>query len=141
MPWRNILIVAALVVVGGCASKRPVLYPNDQLQRVGAAAAERDISACTQRAEQYAEGRGSGAGDVARDTAIGAGTGAAIGAAGGAVAGHAGRGAAVGAASGGTAGLLHGIFGVFGKREPDPVQRAFVERCLQESGYDVIGWR
>ena len=79
--------------------------------------------------------------DVAGSTAIGAGTGAAIGAVGGAVTGNAGQGAALGAATGGTAGLLHGIFGAFQSRDPDPVYANFVDRCLRERGYDPIGWK
>jgi outer membrane lipoprotein SlyB len=61
-----------------------------------------------------------------------------VGAAAGAVVGRAGRGAAMGAAGGGSAGLLRGLFG---SRDPDPVQKRFVEKCLREKGYQVIGWQ
>jgi outer membrane lipoprotein SlyB len=133
-----------LLSVGACAPRRPVLYPNEQLNRVGADVAQRDVDECLRRAEEYVS-RGARGPQVTRDvagsTAIGAGTGAAIGAVGGAVTGNAGEGAAVGAATGGTAGLLHGIFGAFQSREPDPVYATFVDRCLRERGYDPIGWK
>jgi OmpA family protein len=134
--------IPLLFSVAACAPRRPVLYPNEQMQRVGPQVAERDIDECMRRADQYVSSSARGAqatSEVAGSTAIGAGTGAAIGAVGGAVTGNAGEGAAVGAATGGTAGLLHGLFGASG--EPDPVYVNFVDRCLRERGYDPIGWK
>ncbi len=138
------MIIPLLLTVAACSARRPVLYPNEQVKRVGGEVAERDVDDCMRRAEAYmsagarAEQATRG---VAGSTAIGAGAGAAIGAAGGAVVGNAGEGAAVGAATGGTAGLLHGLFGAFQSRQPDPVYANFVDRCLRERGYDPIGWQ
>ena len=64
----------------GCASKRPVLYPNPHLEEVGTEVAEIDIDECMSFAETEV-GRESAGGKVARDTAVGGGSGAAIGAA------------------------------------------------------------
>ena len=137
-------IIPFILWVGGCAPRRPVLYPNEQVKRVGGDVAERDVDECMRRAEEYISG-GARAQQVARSTAgstaVGAGAGAAIGAVGGAVTGNAGEGAAVGAATGATAGLLHGIFGAFESSQPDPVDANFVDRCLRERGYDPIGWK
>jgi hypothetical protein len=36
-------------------------------------------------------------------------------------------------------GLVRGIFRT--RRDPDPAYRHFMERCLSEKGYEVIGWR
>ncbi len=142
---RFALVVGLLVLtVAGCAAQRPVLYPNQQIDRVGKAAAESDVDDCMRRAEQYVSSGGREAevaGDIGKRTAIGAGAGAAIGAVGGAVQGNAGTGAAVGAATGGTAGLVSGIFGAFERKGPDPVFANFVDRCLRERGYEPIGWR
>jgi len=114
-----------------------VLYPNAQLEAVGPAAAQQDIDDCLQKAAAAGYTSGSG-GQVAGTTAVGAATGAALGAAVGAVAGRAGTGAAMGAAGGGSAGLIRGIFG---SRNLDPVQQRFVDQCLKEKGYEVIGWQ
>jgi hypothetical protein len=58
------------------------------------------------------------------------------------VGGGAGQGAAVGAATGATAGLIHGLFGgFFGPEAPDPVVANFVDRCLREKGYELVGWK
>ena len=138
------ILLASLLATAGCAAKRPKLYPNEQYNRVGEVAAERDIDDCMQRADQYVKSGGQSA-DTARqvgtNTAVGAGVGAATGAVGGAIGGNAGEGAAVGAASGATAGLLWGLFGASQSHGPDPVYANFVDRCLRERGYEPIGWK
>jgi outer membrane lipoprotein SlyB len=137
---NNLLRVLLVGAVGlsslACAAKRPVLYPNAQLEAVGAAGAQQDIDDCLQKAAAAGYTSNS-AGKVASSTAVGAATGAALGAAVGAVAGRAGTGAAMGAAGGGTGGLIRSIFG---SRNLDPVQRRFVDQCLKEKGYEVINW-
>ncbi|MDP1664425.1 MAG: glycine zipper family protein [Methylobacter sp.] len=124
--------------VAGCASTRPVLYPNEHFNTVGSATAERDIARCMDLAESAgADSDSSDAGQAAARTAGGAAVGAASGAVGGAVVGAVGSGSAVGAASGATAGLLHWIFS---KPEHSPAFENFVNRCLQERGYQTVGW-
>lgn len=128
------LVINALLI--GCAStQHPQLYPNAHLQRVGQQQAEQDIEACRELASAYVQ---STAGeDVAKDTAIGAAGGTAAGAVGGAISGNVGLGAAVGAATGATAGFLSGLFK---ETPPSPVYKEFVDRCLRERGYEVVGW-
>ncbi len=134
----RILLVGGIVASSlACAAQRPVLYPNERLETVGPAVAQQDIDACLQQAAE-AGYKSHAAGEVAGSTGVGAAAGAAVGAAVGAVAGVAGRGAAMGAAGGGTGGLIRGLFH---SRDLDPVQRRFVEHCLQEKGYQVIGWQ
>lgn len=133
------------LLLAGCSTRQPVLYPNEHLKRVGAEVAEQDIEECMRRAEEYAQLEGR-AEKVAESAVIDAGTGAAVGAAGGAAAGavvgRAGTGAAVGAAGGGASGFTRGLLGgIFRSREPDAVHREFVNRCLREKGYDPVGWR
>lgn len=135
--------VAFFVGLTGCSAQRPVLYPNAHLKTVGNAAAEQDISACMAEADSYIKSGGATeqkTRNVAKGTAVGAATGAATGAVGGAIAGSAGQGAAVGAATGATAGFLGSLFGIFGDSGPSPTYQRYVERCLQERGYEPIGW-
>lgn len=130
--------VMAGLVLGACArTQRPVLYPNAKLQQVGKAQAEQDIEACRKRADDWVE---STAGkDIAKGAAVGGAAGAAVGAVGGAVSGRgAGTGAAVGAATGATAGAVHGAAK---QTRPSPVYKQYVNRCLKERGYDVLGWQ
>lgn len=131
--------VLGLAALAACASPKPVLYPNAHLNNVGKAQADRDIEACKEFAESNGVLSGSGkAGEMATSTAVGAGGGAAVGAVAGAVAGgDAGKGAAIGGATGATAGLIRGALKDSG---PDSTYRNFVNRCLKDKGYDVVGW-
>ncbi len=134
-----------VLAASGCSSHRPVLYPNERLAVSGRDMAEQEINDCVAKADAYISSGGR-AGEIAGSAAAEAGTGAAIGAAaggaGGAVLGHAGRGAAVGAAGAAAGGLTRGLIrGLFASRRPDPVVKNYVDRCLREKGYDVIGWK
>jgi len=140
-----IVCAAAITALGGCASQRPVLYPNARLNQVGTSAAERDIDLCMRMAEDFVDSDGR-TGKALEAAAVGGGTGVAVGAAagaaGGSIVGRAGTAAAVGAAGGGAAGVTRGlIHGLSGRHGPDPVYKNFVNRCLRERGYDPIGWR
>jgi hypothetical protein len=128
--------LALLVLALGCATKEPVLYPNPQLERVGGAAAAADVDDCMRLAQDYV--RSDAAREAAGRTAGGAVVGGATGAAVGAVVGSVGRGAAAGAAGGAAGGLTRWVLH---RRDPDPLVRAYAERCLRERGYDVLGWR
>ena len=140
----HLLILSVTLVAAGCAARRPVLYPNEQFNKVGDATAQRDIDDCLQRASQYVKSGGQSAQTaktVGERAAVGGGVGAASGAVGGAIAGNPGEGAAIGAASGATAGILTGIWDSWKTQEVDPVYANFVDRCLRERGYEPIGWK
>jgi len=131
-----VILVTALLI-GACATQRPMLYPNATLQHRGEAMAERDIDDCM----EFARSQGienKQAGRIASNTAKRGIAGGAAGAVGGAIAGHAGRGAAIGAATSATWGL---VSGVFRSDSPDPLFRSFVNVCLNNRGYQLIGWR
>jgi hypothetical protein len=136
-------VVLAVWMLSACSSARPVLYPNAQLESAGKDGAERDVEACRQLAESAgaAEGGGGKGGRVATNTAVGAGVGAASGAVGGAIFGGVGRGSMIGAASGAVWGLLTGLFHAASPSQPNQAYTNFVDRCLQEKGYEVTGWQ
>ena len=125
----RILILLALLV--SCASK-PKLYPNQKYKNVGKAASEKDIERCIAEGDEYLES--SKGKQVARSAGAGATVGAAIGAVSGMFTGNMGRGlvrgGAIGAAGGGAAGAV----------TPDQLKRRYVNKCLAEKGYQVIGW-
>jgi hypothetical protein len=132
---RHFVPLASALLLFACAT-RPIVYPNEKLRESGQVAVEADTNACIAEAEAYLEhGRVP---EVARRTGEAAVVGGAVGAAVGAVAGSVGRGAAAGAAGGAAGSVVHGLWHW---RDPDPVERRYVERCLAERGYDVIGWR
>jgi hypothetical protein len=131
-----LMLIAGLALLAGCASKRPVLYPNPKLERTGSQRAQQDIDACIALANAHGHTANS-SGQVAQSTVQGGAIGGAAGAAGGAVRGRAGRGAATGAAAGGAAGFMRGLFR---SREPAPIHKRFVGTCLSDKGYRVLGW-
>jgi hypothetical protein len=126
----------AIAALTACAAQRPVLYPNETLRAEGQARAERAVDQCVELAQAH-EVDSSQNSDVAAATATDGVVGATSGAAVGAVLGDAATGAAAGAAGGASRGLARALFT---EREPDPVFREFVDRCLREKGYEPIGW-
>lgn len=137
-------VVLVVLTLSACSGARPVLYPNTHMRSVGKEAAEQDIETCKELAESAGAEQGSGkAGRVATGTAVGAGAGAASGALGAVISGaSAGLGSMVGAASGAVWGLLTGLFhAVAGPSQPNQAYTNFVNRCLQEKGYEVTGWQ
>lgn len=127
------LILASILIMSlvGCASK-PQLYPNHKLKSVGKDQANQDIEDCTQLAENYLEsGKGK---QIAKGAGAGAVVGAAVGGAFGLLTGNVGRGLGQGAVMGGAGGAAGAAV------SPDQIKRNFVNKCLAERGYEVIGW-
>lgn len=125
------------ILVVGCASKRPVLYPNNHMKQAGEMKSQEEIDACLQLAEASGAKADKGK-EIAKNTAGAAAIGAATGAAWGAFFGDAGKHAGAGAAAAAAGTLVHGAMK---SGDPDVIFRGFVERCLREKGYEVIGWR
>lgn len=126
-------------MTSACASK-PKLYPNQKLKTVGKKAAERDVEKCITESDEYFETskgkkvlKSAGKGAV-----VGSAFGAAMGAVAGAFTGNMGkglvRGGAIGAA-GGAAGSAAST-----AISPDEIKRRYVNQCLSEKGYQVLGW-
>jgi outer membrane lipoprotein SlyB len=131
---KKIPFVILVFFLAGCTTG-PTLYPNAHLQSVGEAQAQKDIADCEVLADQYVKSDAGIA--VAKSTAIGGAGGAVVGGAVGAVTGSLGRGVGVGAAAGAATGLVHGIVQA---SDPSPIFKNFMTKCLQERGYEVIGW-
>lgn len=125
------LMLALVMILSACASK-PQLYPNTKLKEVGKEKAKKDTDACIADADEYL--KSSKGKNVAKGAGSGAAIGAAMGAVGGLFTGNFGgglmRGGAIGAGGGAAAGAL----------TPDQVKRNYVNQCLAEKGYQVIGW-
>ncbi len=136
-----ISIAAAAVLLSGCATPvaKPAFYPNAHYQRVGPAQAQADAQFCAELAKQS---------DVKAVNKVDAGRAAAAGAAGVGTAGVVGsvlsggkpslKNIATGAAAIGAGGAAATAAGqsVGGSS----IYRQFVQQCLAERGYQVIGW-
>lgn len=134
-------IITAMLATGisGCASSppQPKLYPNHHLQQVGSRTAVRDIAECKQLARTSGVNEHKD-GETGRKAAGGAAIGGATGGAYGLVRGNAAERGLGGAAAGAAAGTVHGTMQ---SSETSPVFKNFVNRCLRDRGYDVIGWQ
>jgi outer membrane lipoprotein SlyB len=134
---RVILLAAMAFLFSACAKKQPVLYPNATYNSVGETAARADMDDCMRLAAEHGHATDTGK-NVAKSTGVGAAVGAAVGGAVGLVTGNPGRGLAAGAAGGGAGGLARGAMN---SGDPDEIERRFVEQCLRDKGYQVIGWK
>ena len=139
--WLAALLLAGCASTGPASpSARPVLYPNATFNRVGPDQAQREADQCMQNA--------SNAGLTPQEQDNPAGRSALQGAAVGGVAAAVGalvygqgperalRSGAAGAAVGGSAGAVSGAM----QAKPNATYRHYVQRCLQDRGFDVIGW-
>ena len=130
--------LALVLTLAGCASseKRPILYPNSQLQTAGQAQARHDIDACMQLAASSGVSRTKD-GEIGRKAAAGGALGGAGAAAAALIRGNALENALAGAAAGAAVGATKGGID---STEMNPTFKRFVQRCLKEKGYEVIGW-
>ncbi len=147
-PVFSLCAGAATLVLAGCASSgagsasaRPVLYPNATLNRVGDAQGRMEVNACLSRAQAAGLSPSQNSNEVGRRAGEGAAVAGVASAIGALISGRGGEGllraGATGAAVGGSAGA---VSGAFHNDRPNGVYRSFVQRCLSEKGFDVIGW-
>lgn len=147
MPPHYPLAVLATALLVGCAatgpnspSARPVLYPNATLNRVGDARAQEETNACMARAQAAGLTPDEKNNAVAHRAGQGAATGGVAAAVGALVTGRgldgAIRSGATGAAVGGSAGAVSGAM----TEKASSTYRHFVQRCLGDKGFEVIGW-
>lgn len=124
-------LLIILIILSACASK-PKLYPNEKLKTVGKEVAQKDIDQCIAEGDMYLQT--SEAKRITKGAGKGAVVGAAMGAVFGVFTGSLGRsvlqGGAVGAAGGGAATAM----------SPDQLKQRYVNHCLSEKGYHVLGW-
>ncbi len=136
--YKILITFLAAIMLVGCAKSKPVIYPNTHYMDVGQQAAQQDIADCMELARSVGvSSTKNEAEDEASKAAGGTAAGAATGAVGGAIAGGAAIGSIAGAATGLTAVIISSMFQ---KPKNNPTFEKFVDRCLQERGYEIIGW-
>lgn len=140
-------VLLSAIILAGCAatgasspSARPVFYPNPTLNRVGNAQAQQDADQCMASASSAGLTPEEKDNAVARGAAKGAAVGGVAAAVGALVTGRntervLERGA-TGAAVGGSAGAVAGAF----HNKPSATFRQYVQQCLRDKGYNIIGW-
>ena len=140
-------VLALTAVLASCAgtgpnspSAKPVLYPNATLNRVGEAQGRVEVDGCMSRAMQAGLTPDQKTNEVGRRAGEGAATAGVASVVGALIMGRSSdvlRAGATGAAIGGSAGA---VSGAFHNDKPNTTYRQFVQRCLSEKGFDVIGW-
>lgn len=138
---KKIIGLLALTTLFSCASYRPVLDENSQMQKVGEARAEKDIDLCLQKADSYLAKHKN---DRMKNSAIrGAGQGAVLGGVVGLLSGgnlqSTAGGAMIGAGVGAAGGALDEA--TKDKWKPDDMKQRYVKNCLERKKYQVIGWK
>ncbi len=129
-------IFALSLILAGCTSPRPILYPNTHLKDVGESQAQKDVSEAMKAADkadlnsQWQEKSTQ----TATSTVVGAGAGVAVGA----ITGGMLTGGIAGAAGGAASSL---IFWAFSSNTPTPLYKQYVNIYLLHKGYEVIGWK
>lgn len=133
-------MLASVLVLGACATARPVVYSDKRQTVVPDARTRADIALCVQQADVRVGRNGAQAPAVAARSGQAAGIGFVATAAGSLASGS--REAwqrARGAAAGGAAGMATKL--LLEWNEPDEAYQKYVERCLASRGHDVLGWR
>lgn len=125
---KNVFIFLLLV---SCAS-RPQLYPNQHYQSTGKDKAQQAIDQCIKNSEEYL--KNNKAKQIGKSAGFGAALGAVWGVVLGLFTGDYGRGLVRGATMGGAVGATSGAL------SPDEIKQRYVNQCLAEQGYQVIGW-
>ncbi len=136
---RLLILVITPLLISACttAQKTPTLYPNTHLKQVGTAVAQQDIDACFASAREYGVNEKKD-GEVGQKAASGAAIGAISAGVWGLIRGDAGERALAGAASGAATGAT---IGAIDSQNLDPVFKNYVNKCLQDKGYEIIGWQ
>ena len=139
MDCKFYIVFLTVFILSACQTtpQRPILYPNAQLEKVGKEQGERAIDTCMARATEY-DIEPNKDGQVGKRAAQGAAIGAVSSAAWGLVRGDAGELAAAGAAAGLAGGAASGAIE---SSQANPAYQSFVQKCLAERGFEIIGWQ
>lgn len=133
-------LVISAFVFSGCATQQPVVYQKSASAAAQQQRIDKDIQACRQIAEGAvglnARRAESASQSAARTGAIGFAATAAAGIV--STSKDVWQRARAGAAAGATGAVVKTVLEW---NDADEVHREYVERCMQERGHDVLGWR
>ena len=128
---KKLILPIILLSFYSCSS-RPILYPNQKLKRVGKEQSQKDIDVCLKEADDYLESPKGKA--ILKSAGKGSIIGSAVGLVSGIITGDIVGDVVQGAAFGATAG------GVGEAISPDRLKQRYVNQCLGQQSYQVIGW-
>lgn len=140
-PRAACLLALTALLLGACASPpRPVVYDEPLRGKATASRVDQDLQACQQRADTRVGLNARRADHARRSVAQTGAIGFVSTAAASLVNGS--RDVWQRARAGAAAGLTGAaVKAAFEWNDPDEVYRAHVERCMEDRGHDVLGWR
>ena len=138
--WAGVGASLAIVMLAGCATPQPVVYQKPQSGAAKSARVDKDVQDCRRLADTAVGLNSRSASSAAQSSARAGVIGFAATAAGALVA--AGKDTWQRARAGAAAGAT----GIAAKtllewNDPDGVYQKYVERCMEDRGHDVLGWR
>ena len=133
------LLLTFALILSSCSSKnQPAFYPNAHFQSVGKEQANKDREQCMDLSKEYVKEKGR-YDEMAKNSALGGVAGSVGGAVSGAIyRGNVGRSTAAGAAVGAILGIIRDLS--TNNNQPNASSKAFVEKCLTQKGYQLVGW-
>lgn len=136
---KTVTLLPLVIILFGCATSpsKPILYPNAHYNNVGQQVANHDIASCIAMARSSGVNENKD-GEIVKNAAGGAAIGGTAAGAWGLVYGDAANRAAAGALAGAAAGTTRGALK---SSETSPIFKKFVQKCLHDRGYHVIGWQ
>ncbi len=137
---KNLLIIFTIFVLASCSSYKPIFYQNQTYLQNGKDVAEVESKRCRVEADEYL--KQFKARRAAKEAGRNAVVGGVIGTATGAIFGRTMKSTLVGTAIGAGIGAAMGALSVAGedKVKPDQMKQRYVTNCLNQKGYEVLGW-
>ncbi len=137
---HRILALVMIFSLACCSSYQPIFYQNQTYITNGKEAANQESQRCSKEAEEYLKEYKArrAAKEAGRKAVIGG----VVGAATGAIFGRGLKSTLVGTAVGAGVGAAMGALSVAGedKVKPDVMKQRYVTRCLNQKGYEILGW-
>jgi hypothetical protein len=138
---RRFSTFCLIILLGSCASYRPIFDQNQKYMTVGEDVAQKDFDVCKKRAEEYLDKYKAerAAKEAGRKAVIGG----VVGAATGLIFGNTIKSTLIGTAIGAGVGAATGALSVAGedKVKPDHIKQRYIANCLADKGYSILGWR
>ncbi len=137
---KNIVLCLSVFSLTSCSSYQPIFYQNQTYLDNGKDAAEKESKRCMSEADEYL--KQYKARRAAKEAGRKAVVGGVVGAASGAIFGRTMKSTLVGTAIGAGVGAAMGALSVAGedKVKPDQIKQRYVTNCLNQKGYEVLGW-
>jgi len=137
---KNFLLIFLILTLISCVAYKPIFDQNKKFIDVGQDVANQDFENCKLQADKYL--KQYKAKRIANEASRKALFGSIFGGLMGLVFGNNAKSAISGAVAGGIFGGIYGGVSVASKDnlKPDEIKQRDITRCLNQQGYDIIGW-